>query len=155
MDTCLIQKGRELPIYCYRYDGFCRAANSMQAHFEISMRLLDPAVRSTLFPMDRPVYTRVQDEVPVKYGLSAAVSNSLVADGCIIEGRVENCIVFRGARIGHGAVVKNSIIMQGCYIGNGADLDYCICDKGVLVADNRRLAGYASYPLYLPRDTRV
>ena len=57
--------------------------------------------------------------------------------------------------IGHGAVVKNSIIMQGCYIGNGADLDYCICDKGVLVADNRRLAGYASYPLYLPRDTRV
>ncbi len=105
--------------------------------------------------MDRPVYTRVQDEVPVKYGLSAAVSNSLVADGCIIEGRVENCIVFRGARIGHGAVVKNSIIMQGCYIGNGADLDYCICDKGVLVADNRRLAGYASYPLYLPRDTRV
>ena len=121
VDTCLIQKGRELPIYCYRYDGFCRAANSMQAYFEISMRLLDPAVRSTLFPMDRPVYTRVQDEVPVKYGLSAAVSNSLVADGCIIEGRVENCIVFRGARIGHGAVVKNSIIMQGCYIGNGAD----------------------------------
>jgi len=155
VDTCLIQKGRELPIYCYRYDGFCRAANSMQAYFEISMRLLDPAVRSTLFPMDRPVYTRVQDEVPVKYGLSAAVSNSLVADGCIIEGRVENCIVFRGARIGHGAVVKNSIIMQGCYIGNGADLDYCICDKGVLVADNRRLAGYASYPLYLPRDIRV
>ena len=91
----------------------------------------------------------------MKYGLSAAVSNSLVADGCIIEGRVENCIVFRGARIGHGAVVKNSIIMQGCYIGNGADLDYCICDKGVLVADNRHLAGYASYPLYLPRDTRV
>ena len=82
VDTCLIQKGRELPIYCYRYDGFCRAANSMQAYFEISMRLLDPAVRSTLFPMDRPVYTRVQDEVPVKYGLSAAVSNSLVADGC-------------------------------------------------------------------------
>ena len=52
-------------------------------------------------------------------------------------------------------MVKNSISMQGCYIGNGADLDYCICDKGVLVADNRRLAGYASYPLYLPRDTRV
>ena len=87
--------------------------------------------------------------------LSAAVSNSLVADGCIIEGRVENCIVFRGVRIGLGAVVKNSIIMQGSYIGNGADLDYCICDKGVLVADNRRLAGYATYPLYIPRDTRV
>ena len=155
VDTCLIQKGRELPIYCYRYDGFCRAADSMQSYFDISMCLLDPAVRSALFPMDRPVYTRVQDEVPVKYGLSAAVSNSLVADGCIIEGRVENCIVFRGVRIGHGAVVKNSIIMQGSYIGNGADLDYCICDKGVLVADNRRLAGYATYPLYIPRDTRV
>lgn len=155
VDTCLIQKGRELPIYCYRYDGFCRAADSMQAYFDISMCLLNPAVRNALFPMDRPVYTRVQDEVPVKYGLSAMVSNSLVADGCIIEGRVENCIVFRGARIGHGAVVKNSIIMQGCSIGNGADLDYCICDKGVLVADSRRLAGYATYPLYIPRDTRV
>lgn len=155
VDTCLIRKGRELPIYCYRYEGFCRAASSMQAYYEISMRLLDPAIRGELFPKDRPVYTRVQDEVPVKYGLSADVANSLLADGCIIEGRVENCIVFRGVRIGHGAVVKNSIIMQGSYIGNGANLDYCICDKGVLIADNRRLAGYASYPLYLPRDTRV
>ena len=155
VDTCLIRKGRELPIYCYRYEGFCRAASSMQAYYEISMRLLDPAIRGELFPKDRPVYTRVQDEVPVKYGLSAAVANSLLADGCIIEGQVENCIVFRGVRIGHGAVVKNSIIMQGSYIGNGANLDYCICDKGVLIADNRRLAGYASYPLYLPRDTRV
>ena len=67
--------------------------------------------------------------------------------------RILHLAIHRGGK--RCAVVKNSIIMQGCYIGNGADLDYCICDKGVLVADNRRLAGYASYPLYLPRDTRV
>lgn len=155
VDTCLIEKGSELPIYCYEYKGFCRVIEGMQSYHEISMSLLDPAVRAEIFPKDRAVYTRVRDEVPVKYGLSAEVTNSLIADGCIIEGKVENCIVFRGVHIGRGAVVKNSILMQGTYVGDGADLDYCICDRDVLVGNDRRLAGCESYPLYLPRDTRV
>lgn len=155
VDTCLIKPEHDLPIYCYEYEGFCRHIDSLQAYFDISMSLLDPGVRRQIFCPERPIYTRVRDEVPVKYGLSADVANSLVADGCIIEGHVENCIVFRGVHIGRGAVVKNSILMQSGTIGNGASLDYCICDRDVLVSANRHLAGCANFPLYLPRDTHV
>ena len=144
-----------LKICGYKTEGFVVTLDSLKSFYDANMALLDLNNRSELFCRERPVYTKVRDEVPAIYGLGAAVKNSLVADGCKIEGTVENSILFRGVTIGKDAVVKNSIIMQGCYIGNGADLDYCICDKGVLVADNRRLAGYASYPLYLPRDTRV
>lgn len=151
----LIELGHELPVYCYEFDGFCRHIDSLTGYYEASMSLLDPAVREELFPADRPVYTKVRDEVPVKYGLSAEVSNSLIADGCIIEGKVENCVVFRGVHIGKGAVVRNSILMQGTYIGDGADADYLICDKSVLVTDHRRLAGYSTYPLYLPHYRHV
>lgn len=153
--SCLIARGEELPIYCYRYEGFSKHIDSLFSYYESSMSLLDPQVRAELFPPERPVYTKVRDEVPVKYGLSANVRNSLLADGCIIEGQVENCIVFRGVHIGRGAVVRNSILMQGTYVGNGADLDYVICDKDVLIMDNRRLAGCGSYPLYIPRTTHV
>lgn len=153
--TCLIDKGGELPIYCYEYAGFSQHIDNLTSYYDASMRLLDASVRAELFPAERPVYTKVHDEVPVKYGLSAEVSNSLLADGCIIDGRVENCIIFRGVHVGRGAVVRNSILMQGTYVGHGADLDYVICDNNSLVMDNRRLAGYSSYPLYLPKDMHV
>lgn len=153
--SCLIAKSAELPVYCYEYSGYSAHIDSLTSYYDASMRLLEPRVREELFPAERPVYTKVHDEVPVKYGLSAQVSNSLLADGCIIDGTVENCIVFRGVHVGRGAVVRNSILMQGTYIGNGADLDYTICDKSTLVMDNRRLAGYLSYPIYLPRGLHV
>ena len=153
--SCLIAHGSELPVYCYCYDGFSKHIDSLVSYYEASMMLLDPKVRAELFAPERPVYTKVRDEVPVKYGLSSEVRNSLLADGCIIDGRVENCIIFRGVHVGHGAVVRNSILMQGTYVGNGADLDSVICDKDDLIMDNRRLAGCSSYPLYSPRATHV
>lgn len=155
VDTCLITEDRAFPVYCYEYEGLCCHIDSMQDYFNISMSLLDPTVRRALFCPERPIYTRVRDEVPVKYGLSAQVENSLVADGCIIEGRVENCIVFRGVHIGRGAVVRDCILMQGSMVGNAATLDHCICDRDVLVSPHRRLAGCDGFPLYLPRDTHV
>lgn len=83
----------------------CRI-NSLQDYFDASMALLKPQVRQELFPAERPVLTRVRDQVPAKYGLGAAVNHSLVADGCIIEGTVENSVIFRGAKIGRGAVIR-------------------------------------------------
>ena len=90
-----------------------------------------------------------------KYGLDAKVSNSLVADGCVIDGEVENSIIFRGVRIAKGACVKNSIIMQSGIVGKNVLLDYVITDKDVTITDSRSLMGYKTYPVYIAKGSRV
>ena len=99
-------------IFGYEHKGFVGMISSMNAYYRINMKLLDASVRNQLFQRDRPVYTKVRDEMPVRYGLGSKVQNSLIADGCVIEGEVENCILFRGVHIGKGAKISNSIIMQ-------------------------------------------
>ena len=83
------------------------------------------------------------------------MKNSLVADGCIIEGTVENSILFRGVKVGAGAVVRNSILMQDTVVDDNAQLEYVILDKDVLIRDGRRLAGYLTYPLYVPKKSHI
>ena len=108
-----------------------------------------------LFPADRPVYTKIRDEVPVKYGIDAIAKNSLIADGCIIEGDVENCILFRGVIVKAGAKVKNSIIMQGTVIGSKCEVNHVIADKNVVFNDYRVVTGTIDYPVYLAKNSRV
>lgn len=145
----------KLDIKGYEFTAFARKIAGMQSYFQANMELLRPEVREALFPTERPVFTKVRDDVPVKYGLSSKVSNSLIADGCVINGTVENSIIFRGAKIGKGAVIKNSIIMQDSYIGDNAHLEYLIADKDVLVSDSRTLIGYQTYPIYIAKGKRV
>ena len=142
-------------VNCYRFEGTCCRIHCMESYFRANMMLLDREARAHLFDPARPIYTKVRDEVPARYGLQASVANSLVADGCIIEGKVENSVIFRGVRIGKGAVVRNSIVMQGTVIEDNAELGYVIADKDVLIRDGRKLGGYLTYPLYLPKQTHV
>lgn len=100
----VLQMGsKQLKIYGYEYTGYVANINSLQSYFDCNMELLDPQVRRELFPPERPVYTKVRDEVPVKYGINAKAKNAVIADGCVIEGTVENSIIFRGVKIGRGA----------------------------------------------------
>lgn len=142
-------------VNCYHFNGACCRIQCMESYFRANMTLLNKEVRRQLFDPQRPIYTKVRDEVPARYGLKAMVSNSLVADGCIIEGQVENSIIFRGVRIGKGAIVRNSIIMQGTVIEENAKLSYVITDKDVLIRNGRDMGGYLTYPLYLPKLTHV
>ena len=119
------------------------------------MALLDKAVSKDLFCSDHPIYTKIKDEFPASYVGSGSAVNSVIADGCIIEGRVENSILFRGVRVAPNAVVKNSIIMQASYIGEGSSLDCVILDKGVTVGPERTLSGHGSYPIILRKGTTV
>ncbi len=151
----LQEQMKSLKIYGYQHMGFCRRIGDLESYFAANMALLDPVARAELFPEDRPVYTKNRDGVPTKYGLRSQVSNSLVADGCIIKGTVENCIIFRGVRIGAGAVVKNSIIMQSTIVSENANLDYVITDKNVVVQSNRVLCGYKTIPIYLEKGSNV
>ena len=119
------------------------------------MDLLDSVKRGKLFPENAPVYTKVRDNPPAKYAIGANVKNSLVADGCIIEGTVENCILFRGAKIGKGAVVKDSIIMQDGVIGKNCEISCVITDKIVHITDGRIMTGSKNYPLYIGKGATI
>ena len=104
---------------------------------------------------NRPVYTKVRNSAPTKYAADAAVRNSLVADGCVIEGTVENSILFRGVKIGRGTVVRNSILLQDTYTGSDATLNCVITDKNVIVKDGRHLSGHETMPFFLGKGTMV
>lgn len=139
----------------YLSDAFMKKIAGMSSYFEANMDLLSLDVRNELFTKERPVFTKVRDQVPTKYGLSSKVENSLIADGCVINGEVYDSVIFRGVKIGKGAVIRNSIIMQDSYIGENAHLDYVVADKDVLIKDARTLSGYATYPLYVTKGSMI
>lgn len=126
-------------IYGYKANGFAVVMDSVKSYFDASMLMLDGKKRNELFLKERPVYTKTHDRMPTRYGVDSVVENSLVADGCVIEGTVENCILFRGVRIDAGAVVKNSIIMQNSSVEKGAELNYVIVDKDATVTEGVKL----------------
>ncbi|WP_040196684.1 glucose-1-phosphate adenylyltransferase subunit GlgD [Candidatus Soleaferrea massiliensis] len=144
-----------LNIYAYEHEGYCRRINSIQDYYLANMDLLNVESRGRLFLKDRPIYTKVRDEVPATYGLDSFVSNSLIADGCVIEGHVENSILFRGVQVGKGAVVKNSIIMQAGVICGDANLDYIIADKDCMIKEGRMLMGFNTYPMFIAKGSVV
>ncbi len=148
-------RNKELNIVGYEYDGFIEDVCTMQSYYHANMDLLNPEARKVLFPADRPVYTKIRDEVPVKYGIDAVAKNSLIADGCIIEGDVENSILFRGVIVKPGAKIKNSIVMQGTVVGSKCEVNYVIADKNVVINDYRVVTGTMDYPVYLAKNSRV
>ena len=116
------------------------------------MELLDVENCDDLFNRERPIYTKVRDNMPAIYGIGSDVKNSLVADGCIIEGTVENSILFRGVRVEKGAVVKNSILMQGTFVAQDATVNCVVADKSVVITPNKTLSGAENYPVYIGKE---
>ena len=139
----------KMNIYGYECQGFATTIDSLQSYYDISMQLLDSEKRNMLFAPERPVYTKLRDDMPAVYGLNSHVSNSLVADGCKIDGEVENCILFRRVTIGKGAKVKNSIIMQDAFVGENTTLNCVITDKNAVIKPNKTLAGAKNYPVFV------
>lgn len=145
----------KLNICAYVFDGYAARLQSVAGYFARSMELLDPAVRSELFTPERPIRTKDQSNPSTYYGPGAKAVNSLVADGCIIEGEVENCILSRGVRVEKGAKVSNCVLMQGTVVQAGAVLKYAIADKNVRVNPGRMLMGHSTYPLAISKNEVV
>ena len=119
------------------------------------MDLLNPENRETIFPEGRPVLTKLRDEMPTRYLPGAHVSNSLIADGCVIEGNVENCVLFRSVRVAKGASIRNSIVMQDGRIDSMAEVNHVIMDKQASVRESTRLIGAANYPVLVSKGLTV
>ena len=143
-------------ICAYKYEGYYSLIGSMAGYFECNMKLLTEEARKGLFNVkNRAIYTKVRNSAPAKYCESSSVKNSLIADGCIIEGTVENSIIFRGVKVGKGTVVKNCVLLQDTYVGDNVNLNCVISDKNVVIKDGRNLSGHETMPFYIDKGLTI
>lgn len=147
IEQIIIDNVKHLKIFGYKVEGYVKVISSINSYYEASMDLLKPEIRKAIFDKERPVYTKTGDRIPAFYGIAAKATDSLIADGCKIEGEVENSILFRGVTVAKGAKVKNSIIMQDTMISEGASVECVICDKDVVIKPNKKLCGDKNYPV--------
>ena len=141
----------------YKYDGCFACISSFEDYFACNMQLIeDKKMFDSLFNVEsRPIYTKVRNSAPTYYSESSSVHGSLIADGCVIEGTVENSILFRGVKVGRGSVVKNSILFQDTLVGESASLGYTVSDKNVVIRDGVTLSGHSTLPLYIEKGRMV
>lgn len=143
-----------LNIQAYEFPAYAAQILDMKSYFTESMALLDEKNCDAMFEGER-VYTKVRDDNPTVYKAGAKVKNIMAGDGCIIEGEVENSIIFRGVKIGKGAKVKNCILMQDTVVEDGASIEYVITDKDVKISKNKTLSGNDSYQVYVSKGQLV
>lgn len=139
----------------YAAKDFVARIDSIKTFYQANMMILKKEIREKLFFKPGLIYTKVKDEAPSKYMESAVVRNSLIADGCVINGHVENSIVFRGVRIEKGARISNSIIMQNSEVQENAILEHVILDKEVIIRQDIRLTGQESYLVLINKGAIV
>lgn len=135
-----------LRLFGYKHEGYTGIVNTLQTYYKISMELLRPEVLRELFFREAPIYTKVKDEPPTKYMESSVVHNALIANGCVVAGKVENSLLSRGVKVHPGATVRNCILLQNCEIGRDAVIENVILDKDVYIDGGRTLCGAPSAP---------
>lgn len=148
--SCLMNVVNDKPhvykICNYKYEGYAKLIDSVKSYYDANMDLLNMNIWKKIFLKERPIYTNVRDEPPTRYAKGSQVKNSMIANGCQIEGTVENSIIGRSVTIEKGAVVKNSIIMDHCHIASNTVLEKVILDKNVIVKEKTMLFGAESSP---------
>ncbi len=145
----------ELNVQGYQVRGFVAALNSLPEYFRISMSLRDHKTAQQLFRPGWPIYTQTNDSCPTRFAEGSKVVDSVVANGCVIEGTVEGSLISRNVTIEKGAVVKDSIILPGAFISENAKLDHVVVDKYAIVHHVKKLEGTDEEPVYVKRRDRI
>ena len=148
----LLSNLKELKIFGYAYEGYVAIVNSLQSLYRHQMDLLKPEILQDLLFSKEMIHTKLKDGPPTRYCGGSNVKNSLIANGCQIEGSVEDSILFRKVRIGRGAVIRNSILMPKVEIGEDVVLDKVILDKGVCVKKGTKLLSDSEYPIVIEKN---
>lgn len=142
----IMKNVRNLRIMALEHKGYVGRLDSINSYYQLNMDMLNDDVQRDLFYTGNAIYTKIKDEAPVKYGVNASVKNSLLANGCVINGEVEDSMLFRGVHVGKGTKIKGCVIMQECDIDDNCTLTHVIADKNCHIREGRHLAGDISYP---------
>lgn len=143
-----------LNVQAYEFDGYVARISDMKSYFDENMRLLQDGSMDALFG-PAPIYTKIRDDNPTRYVAGSSVKNSLLADGCVIEGTVENCVLFRGCQVKKGAVVKNCVLMQDTVVETDCGVEYVVTDKNVHITAGKKLAGTDTFPVFVAKNHSV
>lgn len=155
LQDAFIKNKDEYKITSFKHDGHVEKIKDLPSYYRASMSLFEPELFEQLFFENGSVYTRVKDEPPTLYSNESKVENSLVANGCVIEGEVSNSIIFRGVKIEKEAVVKDSIVMQKSVIRKGAYVVKSVLDKHTIVDERVTIVGTKSNPYVVEKSTRI
>ena len=143
-----------LDVQGYCFEGYVAYIHDMKSYFDENMRLLEEENLQGLFGPGQ-IYTKIRDDNPTRYIKGAKVSNIMAADGCVIEGEVENSVLFSGVKIKKGAKVKNCVLMQDTVVEENVSLEYVITDKDVTITEGKSLMGTDSFQVYVSKKQTV
>lgn len=150
---------RNLPclnINTYEFKGYLQCINTTREYFDFNMNLLNSEIRDDIFGVKtgRKILTKVKDTPPTIFKETANVENSLVSNGCIIEGTVKNSILSRGAIVEKDVILEECVILQDCHIKAGAHLKNVIVDKNNIIHENEKLSASKEYPLVIEKSMK-
>lgn len=144
----------KLDVRAYQHTGYYARILDIKSYFAENMKLLKEENVNALFSPST-IYTKIRDDNPTRYATGSHAKNAMVADGCVIEGEVENSVLFRGVKVGKGAKVRNCVLMQDTVIETGATVEYTITDKNVTVSSYKELKGTESFPVFVEKRKTV
>lgn len=144
-----------LSVNAYQFRNIAMFNESTEEFYRNNLALLDEDTRNSMFRDGLTIYTKVRDQVPSYYGADSEIDNCIVADGCVLQGKAEHSVLFRGVRLGKNASVKDCVVMANTVIGEGAELSCCILDKDVAINPGVRLSGTPEHPMILKRGEKA
>ncbi len=151
----ITQEVNNIQIGGYEFTGYLKCINSIQSYYEVSKDLLNPEIAKELLYSNNKIFTKEKNQAPTIYKDNANVKNSFIASGCVIDGVVENSIIFRKVHVGKDTVIKDSIIMQNCIIDSDVVLNNVILDKNVTISEGKELRGDENYPMVLEKNLSI
>lgn len=142
-------------VHAFEHIGYARSFDSLEHFVDYSFELLDYRYAHQLFLKDWPIYTITRDSTPTLYGTKTSIRDCFIANGAIVEGRVEHSIISRNVKVGRGAVVKNSIILADTVIGENAVISNAVIDKYCRIASGVHVEGVKGSPKYIEQGKRL
>ena len=141
-------------IYGYKIKDYWSNISTVESYYKTNMDFLKPEVRDYFFKQYPDVYSKVDDLPPAKYNPGSQVRNSLVSSGCIVNGVVENSVIFKKSYIGNNCVIKNSIILNDVYIGDNTHIENCIVESRDTIRANSYFVGEGEVKIVVERNER-
>ena len=141
-------------IFAYRMKDYWRNISTIRDYYETNMDFLNPDIRRYFFRNYPDIYSKVDDLPPAKYNVGVNVKNCLIASGSIINGTIENSVIFKKAFIGNNCTIKNSIILNDVYIGDNSYIENCIVESRSTIRANSVQKGDEGIKIVVEKNER-
>ncbi len=141
-------------IYGYKINDYWSNISTVESYYKTNMDFLKPEIRDYFFRQYPGIQTKIDDLPPAKYNPGADVRNSLISSGCIINGQVENSILFKKVFVGNNCVIKNSIILNDVYLGDNTHIENCVVESRDTIRANSYYCGEDGIKVVIEKNER-